>query len=621
MLRTIAFLAAVVVALASATLPVGATDGAEAVVEQATADSTTLADEVSPASDPITKPTPELKSEPTVAQTDVKNTTVAQAPPQVSSPAPSKAKQTVDKPVAPTAVSPAAASAPQAPQLVVPRDQVVVSAVQTVPGQGFTALELRNTSDRFVDLSAYAVQVNYSTIDNDYTCQVSLHNYLRPQAYVVLRRENTLVHCPAPGAGDLFDREAIVSHDGQVVEIVRMTAKELEKAPQAVWERKGWGSSNRTGVFAKDFQPRANGGLFVSGLYELPEEPPLEIVEILPNPVSCATADLLATCTKYVKIVNTSGHDVDLSKYRLRSGDKNTNDAAGNTSSLRGAVPKHGWLVVSAQADDSRLAINKSAGTVWLQDAEGLVNYPNTITPYQGGDSVSRTGRSWALNNETGQWQWATPSPNSLENNFVELAPGKGSVNGDKSPAPCKDGWYRSAETGHCRKITSNIDKRVPCKEGQYRSEETGRCRSIAAARTGKPCKEGQYRSEETGRCRSIALAATKTLKPCKDGYFRSPETNRCRKIASTDDMPKPCKEGWERNPETNRCRKIKTAAATSADYPVEPTQADASKQAVWWAAGGLALAGVGYAVWEWRRELGRGAGVLLQRIRIGRQK
>ena len=130
-----------------------------------------------------------------------------------------------------------------------------------------------------------------------------------------------------------------------------------------------------------------------------------------------------------------------------------------------------------------------------------------------------------------------------------------------------------------------------------------------------KPCQPWQYRNPETGRCKNYAKSAT--VKPCKDGQYRSEETGRCKKIASTEDALKPCKDGWERNPETNRCRKKKTGNTKLTSYPVEPIDASASAQAVWWAVGGITAAGSGYAGWEWRRELRRA----LRRVRLPWQK
>lgn len=121
-----------------------------------------------------------------------------------------------------------------------------------------------------------------------------------------------------------------------------------------------------------------------------------------------------------------------------------------------------------------------------------------------------------------------------------------------------------------------------------------------------KPCAENQYRSPETNRCRKLETASA-SLTPCGPGQERNPETNRCRNIATTDSTPKPCAEGQERNPETNRCRKI--VQMTTADHAVLAATEEKSSGLQWyaWAAmGGIVLAIIGYAVWEWRAELGQ---------------
>ena len=133
------------------------------------------------------------------------------------------------------------------------------------------------------------------------------------------------------------------------------------------------------------------------------------------------------------------------------------------------------------------------------------------------------------------------------------------------------------------------------------------------------PCKEGQYRSEETGRCRSIVQTVAASLKPCADDQFRNPSTGRCKKIASTDDILAPCKEGYTRNPETNRCRKEILSTMPTAGFPVEPIKQVAGNAAMWWTLGGIGIATVGYASWEWRSEISRILRRVLGVISFGR--
>ncbi len=183
---------------------------------------------------------------------------------------------------------------------------------------------------------------------------------------------------------------------------------------------------------------------------------------------------------------------------------------------------------------------------------------------------------SWSLIADN--WQYTnqlTPGTENMPSILDEETPGLGSI-----MAPCADGWYRSADTGRCRKIQV----------------------AVAVA----PCKEGQYRSEETGRCRSIATAAAAVLKPCNDDQFRNPETGRCKQIASTEDVVQPCDSGYERNPDTNRCRKVLTAAMPLAEFPVQPITEAHGDSAGTIALAAVATIAVGYIVWEWRREIAR---------------
>ena len=119
------------------------------------------------------------------------------------------------------------------------------------------------------------------------------------------------------------------------------------------------------------------------------------------------------------------------------------------------------------------------------------------------------------------------------------------------------------------------------------------------------PCKEGQYRSEETNRCRSFATLATSVLKPCAEDQFRNPLTNRCKSIASSEDVAlADCGEGRERNPLTNRCRNAVAVSAPAMAFPVESVQDTAAAFAGWWVLGGIGVLALGYAGWEWRREV-----------------
>lgn len=95
----------------------------------------------------------------------------------------------------------------------------------------------------------------------------------------------------------------------------------------------------------------------------------------------------------------------------------------------------------------------------------------------------------------------------------------------------------------------------------------------------------------------------TSSPKPCKANQYRSPETNRCRNIA-VEPAVQPCQPGQERNPETNRCRTIKKL--DTANYAVlgATSEEQPNQWYVFAAIAAVVLAVVGYAIFEWRREI-----------------
>lgn len=198
---------------------------------------------------------------------------------------------------------------------------------------------------------------------------------------------------------------------------------------------------------------------------------------------------------------------------------------------------------------------------------------------------------SWALID--GIWQYTyTPTP--------------GEANVALAALPCEVGYVRDDETSRCRKIDIIAASSAPCRDGQYRHEETNRCRTIPAPTVLAPCKEGQYRSEETNRCRSLVALLSSASKPCADDQFRNPLTNRCKSIASHEDAAlTDCGEGRERNPTTNRCRNTVSASTSTVAFPVEPVKDTVEAFVGWWALGGVGVLAIGYAGWEWRREVG----------------
>lgn len=466
-------------------------------------------------------------------------------------------------------------------------DDVLVSAFQFHQGAGFDAVELHNTTTAFLPLNTIEVHLLYSSTATDYECIVTPSGYLQPLSYVTYAQgedhsDGTYLTngCPNPG-GSLFDKEIQVFRGGILVESVRIAESDMSGSTTKQWERKGWTTTYRTGVLSQNFK-QSTRGFLTSQLYVLPDQPTLEFLEVFPHPALCSAGDMHAECHRYVKLKNTGPETIDLTQFRLRSGDPKSRPSSYNTSDLSGQIGPGEYKVLITDASGGELAIDDEDGAIWLEDHNGLTTYPSTVTPYHDAELVKQQGRSWAYDAGDHTWKWVTPSPSTEKNDFSQPL----------------------AET------TASIDSGLkPCAANQYRSSETNRCRLIVSTTSGlKPCKDGQYRSEETNRCRSIASAVS-SLKPCADDQFRSPTTNRCKKIASTDDILKPCDDGYQRNPETNRCRKVATLANVDAAYPVQPATAATSSFVAWWAIVGVATLGIGYGGWEWRHEIGRGLG------------
>lgn len=306
----------------------------------------------------------------------------------------------------------------------------------------------------------------------------------------------------------------------------------------------------------------------------------LSLTELLPNPSGVDTGN------EYVELYNSSDQVVMLEDYYL--------DMNGKRIAFPGQVSIEPGSYKAFNDNELGVVFANTTGVSLRLFSRNNILVDATA-PYSG----APIDMSWAWVNDA--WQYTnqtTPGeanrPSMIDDGMLPTP--------DSGVVACSDGYYRNPLTNRCNKIKAD-EIPVACQPDQYRSEETGRCRKYATQATPAACKEGQYRSEETGRCRSIALAAT-GLKPCDDDQFRNPATGRCKQIASIDDLPKPCAAGYERNPETSRCRKMPVSSMPLAAFPVEPVKPSANTVGIWLVAGGVIACGLGYAGWEWRREL-----------------
>lgn len=302
--------------------------------------------------------------------------------------------------------------------------------------------------------------------------------------------------------------------------------------------------------------------LYDDGFYVPLDSFPLAPIEILANPASCSPLSADLACKEYVKFYNGTSYQVSFNGTRLHAGS--------STVILGGMVEPGQYITFSDQA----LSIPNGGGYVWLEDVYGVKIYDNTVVAYEDASSTTRKGHSWA--SIDGSWQWALPSPLSINKPLPAIPNKETSSNGLK-----------------------------PCRSDQYRNPLTNRCKLISSATTTlKPCAANQYRNPDTNRCRSIGSASSSSLTPCRAGQYRNPATNRCKSFTTADSL-KPCAANQERNPETNRCRKIASSALPTADFPVSAIPTNKNGVSVGWLAfASVGLLVAGYGVWEWRHEI-----------------
>lgn len=280
----------------------------------------------------------------------------------------------------------------------------------------------------------------------------------------------------------------------------------------------------------------------------------LALTELLPNAIGTDAGN------EFIEIYNPGETTVDLTFYYLRIG--SSDDIY---SFPVGTRISPGEYKTFSDKDMKFTLVNSSSRIVLT--AVGGATFGDS-----GVYEDPKEGESWALIGTI--WQY-TNRPTPGEANLPSVIEEASTV--DSGLLPCPAGKYRNPLTNRCRNIVSDVAVLGNCGDGKYRNPDTNRCKSIETSSL-KPCKDGQYRSEETNRCRNIVATASTTLKPCKDNQYRSEETNRCRNLPA--------------------------ASVPDAAFAVHPVKDTGMAFVGWWALGGVGLLGVGYAVWEWRREV-----------------
>lgn len=460
--------------------------------------------------------------------------------------------------------------------------RIVISSLFTMKSNSF--VELHNQTDQPINLAGWSLRLDSQ---NEEAIVILPSGWLLGDSYVTLSELGVVGGVISYPALNLSPGEKIISvsllaPDGSEENSVNGLPDDI--ATTKWYQRKSTGMS---GVFVNDFSAATtNTRLRHSPLYIPPSAVPVvQIVEIYPRALDCAPNDLDPLCHDYVKLYNPTTSTLSLADYRLRT-DSSTSESS-NAFHLGGITMAPGsYRVVNLRDDGDPMSLTNSGGYVWLEDAEGVVRYEETITKYESAGSSSKQGSSWALN-ATGSWEWSTTPQPTGGNSFPVVAivtPGMGAV-----LAECPSGKYRNPETNRCRSIEEAVNE-------------------LAA------CDEGQYRNPETNRCRSLASTASAVLSACDTGETRNPETNRCRRVTAGEGVLVACDAGEERNPETNRCRKITSSPAkTTASVSSAATKAASNLQ--WWAAGVLGAGVVSYGLYEWRHEVRSGFGRLTARL------
>ena len=458
------------------------------------------------------------------------------------------------------------------PSLVADENQpLLISSIHTGKDTGF--VELHNQSSKPIKLNLWKLRYIGS---QDSEIDITLPNsWLLKDNFVVLSENGSV---PATLS---FPKLAL--NAGETVQAVQLVdqnenpVSKLESMPIDVstkwYQRKSTGVS---GVFANDFSAATASTKL---RHTPPYQPPVthtraRIIEVYPHAKSCAPDDTSVICSDYVKLFNPTDAMLDIGDYRLRT--DSGNSESGNAFHLDKytVMPAKSYLTIRLRDDGDNLSLTDGGGYVWLEDAEGVEKYDETIMEYPDAGSTTKIGWAWAVD-DSNVWQWTpTPSPDAAN---VIPAPGSGGVVDATSLAPCPVGKYRSPDTNRCRTVEEAINDLATC-------------------------DEGSERNPITNRCRKTATLASATIAPCDVGYERNPETNRCRKITGDTTTQKPCDPGQERNPDTNRCRKVTTATSAATTISPPKKQSLFNTNTVILAAVGTIA--VGYGAYEWRSEI-----------------
>lgn len=462
-----------------------------------------------------------------------------------------------------------------------PPPQIQPSLVITQFSNTLEFIEIYNQSSDAVSLGEVQLEVSSRTAVGVEVSDVHLPEaWLLPKQYMLLHRDAAGVGLNTVPLSLLYTPQSSHIHTISMYSSNSSYTISGIDASQSSWmqhKQRGNASLKVSATALSDYVAKTTPPVsFADALYSpAPAPQGLKIVEILPNANSCAPNDGAVTCGDYIKLHNSSNDTIDLSRYRLRTDSGGVKSSASNTFILNGNMAAGELRLVHIRDNGDAISITNTGGYVWLEDVQGVVKYGESIVLYPDATAAAGKGMSWAVDVESGLWQWMMPRPYDM--NFRSM-PEAGSMSKVGQLVECPAGKERNPETNRCRNIASSTTAQAPCKPTQERNLLTGRCRNITTAiATQKPCTAGQYRSSETGRCRKVQAAAT----------------------------PAPCKASQERNPLTGRCKKIvKRSGDLAAVEDVVSAQKSDKKMLVYVGAGLVAASG--YGIYEWRQEIGR---------------
>lgn len=382
--------------------------------------------------------------------------------------------------------------------------------------------------------------------------------------------------------------------------------------------------SSSTGNYLSTFTafvPTATFSLVSDSLYVPPLATELQIVEVYPDSTACPPFVSANMCSDYVKLYNPSTSNLDLSRFRLRTGSLGQSATASNTATLNGTLAPNHYASFP-------ISLSSSGSWVWLEDSYGLVKYEASLVQYP--SSSNNENQAWSLNDQSMEWKWTIyPSPTDQPNRFavpvtVNMCSGV-RINEIAANVATEDQFVelynptdKVIELNGCvlqtnrSALKSFVFANESLEAGRYRtvyikdteltltkttsgtayilssdlSSEAdavsydGLAENTAYANINDiwlstyeitpnttnvfleflPCDVGYFRNIETSLCNKMQAIGV-DASDCGAGKYRSVETNRCRNLTTTSTPSAPCGINQERNSETNRCRSTLTTS------------------------------------------------------------